>query len=93
MRLSEGGVRRGEGRGEIVLGSLFEALRTFVGQMAARTGATALQPGDLVTTGTWTNAFDLVPGETWRAEFDFAIAPLEVTSALTRHDQRQETTR
>ena len=78
VTLREGGRPRGEGRGEIVLGSPFEALRTFVAQLAERPGATPLRAGDLVTTGTWTNAFDLAPGERWRAEFDFGVAPLEV---------------
>jgi len=78
VQLTEGGAPRGEGCGEIVLGSPFEALRTFVAQMAARPGTTPPRPGDLVTTGTWTNAFELAPGQAWRAEFDIAIAPLEV---------------
>jgi 2-keto-4-pentenoate hydratase len=42
-------------------------------------GAPALQPGEVITTGTWTDAWPIVPGETWRAEFEAPFDSLEVT--------------
>jgi 2-oxo-3-hexenedioate decarboxylase len=70
VRVFEGGTPRAEGRGDAVLGSPMIALRHFVRDIAGRQGATALKPGDIVSTGTWTEAFSLAPGQRWRAEFD-----------------------
>jgi len=66
----EGGTLRAQGRGDTVLGGPVTALRHFVRDIARRTGATSLKPGDLVSTGTWTDAFALAPGQRWRAEFE-----------------------
>jgi len=79
VRVEAGGAPRGEGRGDLVLGSPLEALRVFVGQHARRAGVPALRAGELVSTGTWTAAFEPAPGERWRATFDGGLAPLEVT--------------
>ena len=38
----------------------------------------ALEPGVIVTTGTWTDAQPASTGETWRADFDVPLTPLEL---------------
>lgn len=40
--------------------------------------APTLRPGDVVTTGTWTDAFPLEPGQAWRAEFGDPLGPMEI---------------
>jgi 2-oxo-3-hexenedioate decarboxylase len=54
------------------------ALHQVLQERARRPGAPALAPGHVVTTGTWTDAFALAPGETWRAEFDPPIPALQL---------------
>ena len=82
VRVFEGGTLRAQGTGETVLGSPMIALRHFVRDIASRDGATSLKAGDLVSTGTWTEAFALARGQRWRAEFEVpGLAPLSL--ALT----------
>ena len=38
-----------------------------------------LQPGDVVTTGTWTDAFAIASGEHWQAQFSAPLPSLSVT--------------
>jgi 2-keto-4-pentenoate hydratase len=42
-------------------------------------GAPSLREGDVVTTGTWTDAWPVQPGQVWRAEFDAPLRAIEVT--------------
>ena len=58
-----------EGLGSNVLDSPLQALRHFLTALRACPDAPDLQPGDVVTTGTWTDAWPLQPGERWRAHF------------------------
>jgi 2-oxo-3-hexenedioate decarboxylase len=39
-------------------------------------GAVDLQAGDVITTGTWTDAWPLQAGESWRAEFSDPLGSL-----------------
>jgi 2-oxo-3-hexenedioate decarboxylase len=79
VRVFEGGTPRGQGRGDVVLGGPMKALGRFVSDIARRAGATSLKPGDLVSTGTWTDAFALAPGQRWRVEFEVpGIEPLSL---------------
>ena len=76
-------LRRGEekvdeGRGANVLDGPLHALLHFLQALRDCPGATDLQPGDVVTTGTWTDAFAVRAGETWRADFEGALSPLTV---------------
>jgi len=81
VRLQRGDSLVEQGCGANVLDGPLHALQHFVHELQRCPGAPALQPGDVVTTGTWTDAWPLAPGQTWRAEFD---APLPAISLATR---------
>ncbi len=58
-----------EGLGANVLGSPLRALQHFLATLRACPGAPDLHAGNLVTTGIWTDAWPLRPGERWQACF------------------------
>lgn len=66
------------GSGANVLGSPLRALQHFVTALRQCPGAPALLPSDIVTTGTWTDAWPVAVGQTWRADFDAPLTPLQV---------------
>jgi 2-keto-4-pentenoate hydratase len=66
------------GVGANVLDGPFHALLHFVRTLRDFPGAPDLQAGDVVTTGTWTDAWPVTPGETWRADFDAPLSPLTI---------------
>jgi 2-oxo-3-hexenedioate decarboxylase len=66
------------GEGSNVLDSPLEALNYFINELRNCPGATDIQPGDVVTTGTWTDAWPLTAGETWRVKFSFQNAQLKL---------------
>jgi 2-oxo-3-hexenedioate decarboxylase len=70
-----------QGAGANVLDSPLNALQHFLNELRQCPGAVDLQAGDVVTTGTWTDAWPLQAGEHWRAEFS---APLGSLSAQMR---------
>lgn len=76
MTLSCGEILRDQGAGANVLDGPLQALRHFVRELQAYPGAPALRPGDVVTTGSWTNPWPIEAGERWRAAFN---APLFVS--------------
>lgn len=59
------------GQGQHVLDSPLHALRHIVEVMAQCPGAPRLQAGDIITTGTWTDAPPVHAGQTWEATFDW----------------------
>ena len=67
-----------EGVGRNVLDGPLHALKHFLEALRECPGATDLQAGDVVTTGTWTDAWPVAPGEHWRAEFDAPLSALAV---------------
>jgi 2-oxo-3-hexenedioate decarboxylase len=79
VRLQQQGRTVDEGTGAMVLGSPLHALRHFLAELRACPGATDIAPGDIVTTGTWTDAWPVQAGEVWRAAFDRALPALEVS--------------
>lgn len=67
VRLYRGGVLVERGIGENVLGSPLAALAHLV-DLLARRGAAPLAAGEIVSTGTLTDAHPVVPGETWSTD-------------------------
>jgi 2-oxo-3-hexenedioate decarboxylase len=78
IRLTRDGQPVDEGAGANVLDGPLHALAHFVAALRDCPGAPDLQPGDVVTTGTWTDAWPVQRGEHWRAEFGTPLAPLSV---------------
>lgn len=74
LRLSRDGTPVEEGRGALVLDNPLRALHHFLDALRSTPGAPDLMAGDVVTTGTWTDAWPVAPGQTWHAEF---LAPLQ----------------
>lgn len=67
-----------DGRGANVLDGPLHALSHFVRELRACPGAADLGAGDVVTTGTWTDAWAVAPGEQWTARFSGPLSPLAV---------------
>lgn len=67
-----------EGVGAHVLDGPLHALHHFVRELQARADAPRLVAGDVVTTGTWTDAWPIEPGQRWRSEFDAPFLPLRI---------------
>jgi 2-oxo-3-hexenedioate decarboxylase len=76
--LSRDGQRVEEGTGANVLDGPLHALAHFLSALRDCPGAADLLPGDVVTTGTWTDAWPVHRGETWHAAFGAPLAPLTV---------------
>lgn len=70
-----------QGRGANVLEGPLHALHHFLQALRQCPGAPDLQAGDVVTTGTWTDAWPVQSGQVWTAQFDAPLSRLEVTFA------------
>ncbi|OOG39459.1 2-keto-4-pentenoate hydratase [Polaromonas sp. A23] len=81
VTLSCNGKPMDRGTGANVLGDPLQALLYFLQELRACPGAVDLQPGDVITTGTWTDAWPVAPGEQWVAAFDAPLAGPKVTFA------------
>jgi 2-keto-4-pentenoate hydratase len=68
LTLYEGDRRIDHGSASIVLDGPMTALRIWLDAMAAQPHGWQVKPGDVVTTGTITDAWPLVPGQRWRTE-------------------------
>lgn len=76
--LSKNGAAVEHGQGANVLDSPLRALLHFVETLRACPGAPGLQAGDVVTTGTWTDAWPVAPGEHWSNRFSLPLPSLSV---------------
>ena len=65
IQLYGDGVLKDEGTGANVLDGPVQALLHFVNELRAIPGAPALQAGDLITTGTLTDAWPVAAGQAW----------------------------
>jgi 2-keto-4-pentenoate hydratase len=68
VRLFCGDRQVDEGEGALVLDGPLTALRVWIDAMAAQPHGWQVNPGDIVSTGTLTDAWPLSPGQTWRTE-------------------------
>lgn len=68
VRLYLNGEQHDQGSGANVLGSPLKAVAHLISVIAANPGMEPIQAGELITTGTLTNAWSVTPGETWRTE-------------------------
>ena len=78
VKLMKGDQLIEKGGGANVLDSPLRALHHFLQELRQCPGAPDLMPGDVVTTGTWTDAWPIAPGECWTGDFDMPLSPLEV---------------
>jgi 2-keto-4-pentenoate hydratase len=78
VRLTQDAKVIDSGAGAAVLEDPLQALMHFLLELRECPGAPDLQPGDVVTTGTWTDAWPVAPGQTWAADFDAPLPRLEV---------------
>lgn len=78
VTLYRGEEAKDQGVGANVLDGPLHALLHFLQALRDFPGAPDLQAGDVVTTGTWTDAWPVAPGERWGAAFDAPLAPLAV---------------
>jgi 2-keto-4-pentenoate hydratase len=79
--LSKGDEVVDQGEGANVLDSPLRALLHFLETLRACPGAPDLEAGDVVTTGTWTDAWPVQPGERWTARF--SLRGFELTADFT----------
>ena len=70
IKLYGDGVLKDEGSGANVLDGPVQALLHFVNELRATPGAPALQAGDLITTGTLTDAWPVAAGQTWHTAIE-----------------------
>jgi 2-keto-4-pentenoate hydratase len=78
ITLTKEGERIDEGTGANVLDGPLHALAHFVTTLRDCPGAADLQPGEVVTTGTWTDAWPVRRGERWQADFGAPLGTVAV---------------
>jgi 2-oxo-3-hexenedioate decarboxylase len=78
VQLHRNGTLLEVGLGANVLDGPLHALMHFLRELRSCPGAPDLAAGDVVTTGTWTDAWPVRAGETWNARFDAALPAIEI---------------
>lgn len=78
VRLFEGATLRDEGIGANVLDGPLHAAAFFLAELDLLEDAPPLRPGDVLTTGTWTDAWPVAAGQTWHAAFEAPMRPPSV---------------
>ena len=68
LKLYSDGVLKDEGCGANVLDGPLQALLHFVQELRATPGTLLLRADDIITTGTLTDAWPVLPGQTWHTE-------------------------
>jgi 2-oxo-3-hexenedioate decarboxylase len=67
-----------QGTGALVLDSPLHALLHFLSELRACPGAPDVAAGDVVTTGTWTDAWPVAAGQAWSVVFNEGVPGLAV---------------
>ena len=78
MRLLQDSTEMARGHGALVLDSPLRALHHFMQELRSCPGAPELQAGDVITTGTWTDAFPIACGQHWTADFPSPLSALHL---------------
>jgi 2-oxo-3-hexenedioate decarboxylase len=78
VSLCKGDTVQEDGRGSNVLDSPLRALHHFLIELRQCPGAPDAMPGDVITTGTWTDAWPVAAGERWKAVFGAPLSDLAV---------------
>ena len=81
VALSRGDEVVERGQGANVLDGPLHALHHFLRTLRECPGAPGLEPGDVVTTGTWTDAWPVAPGQRWVGQFDAPLSRLAIDFA------------
>jgi len=68
-----------QGQGANVLDGPLHALHYFMQELRNCPNAPDLQDGDVITTGTWTDAWAVSAGQTWSAKFSAPLSRLDVS--------------
>jgi 2-oxo-3-hexenedioate decarboxylase len=79
LRLLRGTTEEAQGTGRNVLDSPLRALHYFMQELRACPGAVDLKAGDVITTGTWTDAFPIASGQDWTADFPSPLSALHLS--------------
>jgi len=75
LQLFQGETKLDEGVGRVVLDGPLNALRLWVDAMAGQVQQWPIEAGDVVTTGTLTDAWPLAPGQQWQTRLSDARLP------------------
>ena len=78
VSLSQDGKPMEQGQGANVLDGPLHALHYFMQELRNCPSAPDLQAGDVITTGTWTDAWAVSAGQTWSAQFSAPLSRLDV---------------
>ena len=81
VSLAQDGQQVEQGQGANVLEGPLHALQYFMQELRNCPNAPDLQAGDVITTGTWTDAWPVSAGQTWSAQFSAPLSRLEVKFA------------
>ena len=81
VSLSQDGKTVEQGQGSNVLEGPLHALHYFMQELRHCPNAPDLQAGDVISTGTWTDAWPVSAGQTWCAQFSAPLSRLEVRFA------------
>ncbi len=80
VELQRDGQAIDSGSGTHVLDGPLHALQHFVHELQRCPAGPALRPGDVVTTGTWTDAWPIAAGQRWRALFQSPVGALDLVA-------------